>query len=57
MGPSKKITGRTNWTWLSLEGMAPEGSERLSLNLHTQGSGGMGYFDDAHIGVMAAEEP
>ena len=49
IGPSKKITGRSNWTWVPLEGVAPAGSQRLSLNLHTQGGSGIAYFDDAYI--------
>ena len=56
IGPSRKITGRSNWTWVSLEGIAPEGSKRLSLNLHTQGTRGVAYFDDAFIGEVADGE-
>ncbi|MDM8006953.1 MAG: carboxypeptidase regulatory-like domain-containing protein [Phycisphaerae bacterium] len=51
LGPSRKVTGRSGWTWVSLEGPAPKGSERLSLNLHTQGKVGVAYFDDAFVGV------
>ncbi|MGQ9648620.1 MAG: carboxypeptidase regulatory-like domain-containing protein [Phycisphaerae bacterium] len=50
-GSSRKVTGRSGWTWVSLEGLAPKGSERLSLNLHTQGKTGVAYFDDAFAGV------
>ncbi|HPD29526.1 MAG TPA: carboxypeptidase regulatory-like domain-containing protein [Phycisphaerae bacterium] len=52
LGPSRKVTGRSEWTWVSLEGPAPKGSERLSLNLHTQGKSGVAYFDDAFVGVV-----
>ncbi len=51
-GSSEKITGRSGWTWVSINGPAPKGSERLSLNLHTQGKAGVAYFDDAFLGVL-----
>jgi hypothetical protein len=52
LGPSKMVKGTSKWTWLSLEGVAPVGSERLSLNLHTKGPGGVAYFDDAFVGPV-----
>lgn len=52
LGPTRKIAGRSDWTWVSLEGVAPPGSQRLSVNLHTQGAGGLAYFDDAYLGMI-----
>ena len=49
--PKAKVLGRSDkWVWIELEGVAPEGSQRLSLNLHTQGDSGYAYFDDVYIG-------
>ncbi len=45
--PKAKASGRSKgWVWLSVEALAPAGSERISVNLHTKGSGGLAYFDD-----------
>lgn len=52
LGPSQKVSGRSGWTWVSLDGPAPKGSERLSLNLHVQGKSGVACFDDAFVGVV-----
>lgn len=52
-----KLQGRSReWTWVSVEGVAPEGSERLSLNLHVKGRGGSAYFDDAFVAMIPAPE-
>lgn len=51
-GAGRKITGRSGWTWVSLDGTASKGSERLTLNLHVQGKSGVAYFDDAFLGVL-----
>jgi hypothetical protein len=49
--PKEKVLGRSeDWIWMELEGVAPPGSQRLSINLHTQGEGGYAYFDDVYIG-------
>jgi hypothetical protein len=50
IGPSERISGATGWKWISLEAVAPPGSQRLSLNFHTQGERGIACFDDAFIG-------
>lgn len=51
---SRKIQGerRTDgqWTWLELSGVAPGEAQRISLNLHAQGTQGAVFFDDAYIG-------
>ena len=45
------VTGRSKtWEWVAIEFEAPPGSERISLNLHTRGRGGVAYFDDVFIG-------
>ena len=50
--PKEKVLGRSDdWVWMELEGVAPAGSQRLSINLHTQGRGGYAYFDDVYIGL------
>jgi len=50
--PKEKVLGRSDdWIWMQLEGVAPAGSQRLSINLHTQGEGGYAYFDDVYIGL------
>lgn len=49
--PPEKLTGRTpGWVWVAVEGVAPEGSRRLSLGLYVKGKGGLAFFDDAFIG-------
>jgi hypothetical protein len=51
LDPRKQIKGHAReWEWLSVDGTAPAGSERVSINLHTQGRGGRAYFDDAYVG-------
>lgn len=51
LDPKKQIKGHNrNWTWLSTDGLAPAGTERVAINLHTQGRGGRAYFDDAYVG-------
>jgi hypothetical protein len=48
---AKEVTGQSKaWVYVALDGQAPPGSQRLSLNLHVRGSGGYAYFDDAFIG-------
>ena len=50
--PEEKVLGRPKeWVWMELEGVAPNGSQRLSINLHTQGESGYAYFDDVYIGL------
>ena len=52
-GTTKRIDGRSEWTWVSRQGVAPEDAKRLSINLHGQGpKGGMIYFDDAYLGPV-----
>ena len=52
LSPKERVLGKSkNWVWMQLEGVAPEGSRRLSINLHTQGQGGYVYFDDVYIGL------
>lgn len=53
----QKVLGRTkSWVWVSIEGKAPARSQRLSLNLHTKGSGGTAWFDDVYVGPVTAGE-
>jgi hypothetical protein len=49
----KKLRGESDgWHWLEVRGVAPKGSERLSLNLHTKGPSGSAWFDDAYVGMV-----
>lgn len=54
-GVSEKVGARDGWTWVMLEGEAPDRSRRLSLNLHTQGKRGAAWFDDAIIAETKAK--
>ena len=54
VGPARKLSGKMGWRWVRFHGVAPEGSRRLSLNLHTQGQAGVAYFDDAFVGEEKA---
>jgi hypothetical protein len=49
---SVKITGDAEWTEMELEGIAPEGSKRVSVELHVEAGKGIAYFDDAFLGIV-----
>lgn len=40
----------TEWVWVSVEGQAPPGSQRMSITFHAQGRTGTACFDDAFVG-------
>jgi hypothetical protein len=57
LDPKKQVQGHAHdWTWLSTEGIAPAGTERVAINLHTKGRGGRAYFDDAYVGKVAEKK-
>ncbi|MCC6485159.1 MAG: carboxypeptidase regulatory-like domain-containing protein [Armatimonadetes bacterium] len=47
-----KVSGTSDWKYLDVQGAAPEGSQRLSLNLWIEGQSGAAYFDDAFLGML-----
>ena len=50
---SKKVTGRSDgWVWLEVEMLSPPNANRITVNLHTQGSTGSAYFDDVSLGIV-----
>jgi len=50
---SKKVTGRSDgWVWLEVQLLSPPNANRISVNLHTQGSTGSAYFDDVSLGIV-----
>lgn len=52
--PAKRAEGRSReWVWMSVDGVAPEGAQRMSISLHTQGKGGSACFDDAHLAQVS----
>lgn len=45
-----RVTGRSErWQWLEVRLTAPEGAERLSVEMHAAGSRGSAYFDDLFL--------
>lgn len=51
-GPSRALTGTSKeWTYLRVEGFAPERSLRVSFNLHVEPGDGDAWYDDAYLGV------
>ncbi len=56
--PRSRVEGRPGkWTWVSVEGRAPEGTHRVSVNLRTSGRGGAAFFDDVFLGVRGDKPP
>jgi len=52
---SKPLSGRSaEWVWLEARLTAPNGSQRISVGLHTKGAKGMACFDDAFLGALGA---
>jgi hypothetical protein len=50
---SKHVKARSGqWIWVETRCLAPEGSERISVGLHTKGPGGAAFFDDAILGIV-----
>ena len=56
---AREVTGDSEWTYFELKGIAPEGSQRLSLEAHLQATAGAAYFDDgymAEVGKLTEED-
>ena len=49
---SARVKGDSPWQFFQVEGAAPEGAERVSLNLRASGTAGAAFFDDAFLCVM-----
>ena len=53
MSSSKHAAGNSKeWIWLDTRLTAPEGSERISVALHTKGPRGEACFDDVYLGIV-----
>lgn len=52
VGPAEPVLGTSReWRYLEVEGAAPDGSRRLSINLHVGRGTGAAWFDDAYLGM------
>lgn len=51
--PREQVKGRSRgWRWVQVEAEAPRGAQRLAINFHAKGRGGLACFDDAFLGQV-----
>ncbi len=47
-----RVRGDSPWQFFEVDGAAPEGAQRVSVNLRASGSAGSAFFDDAFVCVV-----
>lgn len=47
-----RVKGDSTWQFFQVEGVVPQGSQRVSLNLRASGTAGAAFFDDAFLCVV-----